>query len=197
VRVVSVELGKAQGCSAVAAATRVAVVLAAPKSLLKGLNSMQLDRLLGLGSLRLTRFDPNTHAPPKDPYLVLPAPQFRPLVNTLSPTTTPPSTKLSILTPYSPQPYYRASGASLVSEGVGSTTSLVSNPHRRFAHLYHIQTTFLYLYGQLLILHHDDHRQWHNRCRDKRTAQLVAIQASSSSPLHWRQPLGRSCSRRR
>jgi hypothetical protein len=98
VRVVSVELGKAQGCSAVAAATRVAVVLAAPKSLLKGLNSMQLDRLLGLGSLRLTRFDPNTHAPPKDPFLVLPAPQFRPLVNTLYHHPLPQSSLFSLLT---------------------------------------------------------------------------------------------------
>lgn len=72
--------------------------LAAPKSLLKGLNSMQLDRLLGLGSLRLTRFDPNTHAPPKDPFLVLPAPQFRPLVNTLYHHPLPQSSLFSLLT---------------------------------------------------------------------------------------------------
>jgi hypothetical protein len=31
------------------------------------------------------------------------------------------------------------------------------------------------LNGQLLIRHHDDHRQWHNRCRDERAAQLMAI----------------------
>jgi hypothetical protein len=127
--VVSVELGKAQGCSAVAAATRVAVGLAAPKSLLKG------SQLYAAGSTFGARV-PSPHpfrsqyarAPKRPVFSATGSSIPTPCKYSLPP---PPSTKLSILTPYSLQPYHRASGASLVSEGVGSTTSLVSNPYRR------------------------------------------------------------------
>ena len=93
------------------------------------------------------------------------------LVNTLSYYHSP-STKPFILTPYSSRSHYRASGASLVSRGVGSTTSFVSNPYHRLRTCIIFRQLFLYMHGQLLILHHDDYRQRHNRRRDER---LVAI----------------------
>ena len=158
----------------VAVAKSVAVVLAAPKKVCPRVST--LCRWIDLGA-RVPSPHPYqsqwTRAS-KGPVFSTTGSSVPTLVNTLSYYHSP-STKPFILTPYSTQSHYRASGASLVSRGVGSTTSFVSNPYHRLRTCIIFRQLFLYMHGQLLILHHDDHRQRHTRCRDERAAELVAI----------------------
>src|SRR5271155_3364677 len=85
--VVSVELGKAQGCSASCRCKKRSRsnvrIGSAEKSLPMGLNSMQLDRL-GARVPSPHRFSPNGHAPPKGPVFSTTGSSAPTLVNTLS-----------------------------------------------------------------------------------------------------------------
>ena len=122
--------GKAQGCSASCRSKKCSRSIgSAEKSLPKGLNSTPLDRL-GARVPSPHPFQSQWTRASKGPVFSTTGSSVPTLVNTLSYYHSP-STKPFILTPYSSRSHNRASGASLVSRGVGSTTSFVAKPYHR------------------------------------------------------------------
>ena len=139
--------GKLRDVLPVAAAKSVAVVLAAPKKVCPRVST--LCRWIDFGARVPSPhpFHSQWTRASKGPVFSTTGSSVPTLVNTLSYYHSP-STKPSILTPYSSRSHYRASGASLVSRGVGSTTSFVAKTLPSLAHLYHIPTNiFVYAWS--------------------------------------------------